>query len=51
MTTSYSALLFVHWNLSHAVYVSFMPDGEVRVAAIPAPIVPQAPSTDGTYYL
>jgi hypothetical protein len=40
MTASYSALLFVHWNSSLAAYLSFMPDGEVRMVAIPAPITP-----------
>jgi hypothetical protein len=44
MTASYSALLFVHWNSSLATYLSFMPDGEVRMAAIHALVAPQAPS-------
>jgi hypothetical protein len=36
--------LFVHWNLSLAAYLSLMPDGEVKIAAISAPINPHAPS-------
>jgi hypothetical protein len=43
MTTSYSTLLFVHWNSSLPAYLSFMPDGEVRMATIPTPVMPQAP--------
>jgi hypothetical protein len=40
MTASYSALLFVHWNSSLATYLSFKLDGDVRMAAIPALVVP-----------
>jgi hypothetical protein len=40
MTASYSAKLLVHWNSNHATYLSFMPEGEVRVAAILAPADP-----------
>ena len=40
---SYYALLFVHWNSSLAAYLSLMPDGEVKIAAIPAPADPHAP--------
>ena len=43
MIASYSALLFVHWNSSLATYLSLMPDGEVRIAMIPAPVDPHAP--------
>ena len=39
----YSALLFVHWNSSLAAYLSLMPDDEVKIAAIPAPVDPHAP--------
>ena len=41
---SYSALLFVHWNSSLAAYLSLMPDGEVKIAAILDPADCHAPS-------
>ena len=44
MIASYSALLFVHWNSSLTAYLSLIPDGEVKIAAIPAPADPHAPS-------
>ena len=42
MIASYSTLLFVHWNSSLAAYLSLMPDGEVKIAAILAPADPHA---------
>ena len=44
MIASYSTLLFVHWNSSLAAYLSLIPDGEVKIAAILAPADPHAPS-------
>ena len=44
LIASYSALLFVHWNSSLAAYLSLIPDGEVKIAAILAPAYPHAPS-------
>ena len=41
---SYSVLLFVHWNSSLTAYLSLIPDDEVKIAAIPAPTEPHAPS-------
>ena len=35
MIASYSMLLFVHWNSSFAAYLSLIPAGEVKIAAIP----------------
>jgi hypothetical protein len=43
MTASYFAELLVHWNSSLAAYQSLMPEGEVSIAAIPAPDEPHAP--------
>ena len=40
----YYVLLFVQWNSSLAAYLSLMPDGEVKIASIPAPADPHAPS-------
>ena len=42
MIAPYSVLLFVHWNSSLAAYLSLMPDGEVKIAAIPGPADPHA---------
>ena len=44
MIASYSTLLFVHWNSSLAAYTSLIPDGEVKIAAIPALAEPHAMS-------
>ena len=44
MIALYSALLFVHWNSSLTAYLSLIPDDEVMIAAIPAPVDPHAPS-------
>ena len=44
MIALYSMLLFVHWNSSLAAYLSLMPDGEVKIAAIMAPADRYAPS-------
>ena len=41
---SYSVLLFVHWNFRLTAYLSLMPDDEVKIATIPAPAEPHAPS-------
>ena len=40
----YSVLLFVHWNSSLTAYLSLILDDEVKIAAIPAPVEPHAPS-------
>jgi hypothetical protein len=48
-TTSYSAILLVHLSMSlvnwrRAAYLNLMPEGEIRIAAAPTPVQPQAPS-------
>ena len=44
MIASYSTLLFMHWNSSLAAYLSLIPNGKVKITAIPAPADPHAPS-------
>ena len=44
MIASYSTLLFMHWNSSLVVYLSLIPDGEVRIVVIPAPVDTHPPS-------
>lgn len=43
-TASYSAVLFVVRNYSLAAYLNFGPSGGVKIAEIPAPEEPHAPS-------
>ena len=35
-------MLFVHWNSSLAAYLSLIPDSEVKIASILAPVAPHA---------
>jgi hypothetical protein len=39
---SYSGMLLVNWSL--AAQRSFIPEGDTKIVAAPAPALPQAPS-------